>query len=95
MKRLSQKPTDKKIFSCPQCDKRRMIRPVGYVVSLDKKTHKDKTGRDIDLFVDICDTCYNRNYKTYFEPTKADIRKILKTMQEDAKLADQSLEDLL
>lgn len=95
MKRLTQKLVDLKIFDCPQCGKSRMKRPLDYVVSKEKKAFKDRTSSEIELFIDICDTCRANNYKNHFEPTKADIRKVLNAIKEDSKLGDNSLEDLL
>jgi hypothetical protein len=96
MKRLNQKPQDKRVFSCPQCKKYRMTRPLDYVVNETKQEYKTKDKDTIELFVDICESCKARNNRQYFEPSKADIKRILKAMQEDAKLGeDQSLEDLL
>ena len=96
MRRLNQKPKDMKALICPQCNKQRMIRPIDHVADKSKQEYKTKDKSTVDLFVDICRACRDRNNRLYFEPTKADIKRILKTMQEDAKLEEgQSLEDLL
>jgi DNA-directed RNA polymerase subunit RPC12/RpoP len=96
MKRLNRKPQDKRVFSCPQCNKRRLTRPLDHVVSQEKREYKTRDNSTVELFVDICDNCKTRNWQRYFEPTKADIRKVLKTMQEEAELQEnESLEDLL
>ena len=96
MRRISHKPEDKRSFVCPQCDKLRMTRPLDHEVSDERRSYKTKDGGEIELFIDICDNCKRRNMRRYFEPSKADIRRVLKTLSEDAKLAeDQSLEDLL
>lgn len=96
MKRLNQKPQDKRIFQCPQCSKHRLTRPIDHVVDKFKQEYKTKDKGIIELFVDICESCKARNSRLYFEPTKADIKRILKGMQENAELGeDQSLEDLL
>jgi hypothetical protein len=74
----------------------RMTRPLDHEVSQEKRSYKTKDDGDIELFIDICDYCKRRNFRRYFEPSKADIRRVLKTLKEDAELADdQSLEDLL
>jgi hypothetical protein len=66
------------------------------VVDKSKQEYKTKDKETVELFVDICEPCKGRNSRLYFEPTKADIQRILKTMQENAELGeDQSLEDLL
>jgi hypothetical protein len=72
-----------------------MTRDIDHEVSDVKQSYKTKDNTDVELFVDICDWCKQRNFHKYFEPTKADIRKILKTMKDDADLGDNSLEDLL
>jgi len=96
MKRLNQKPQDKRIFQCPQCNKYRLTRPLNHVVDKSKQEYKTKDKETVELFVDVCESCKGRNSRLYFEPTKADIQRILKTMQENAELGeDQSLEDLL
>lgn len=95
MKRSFGSSQDLKIFDCPQCNKRRLKRPLNHVVSNDQKPYKDRNGNDVVLFTDICEFCHRKNYKSYFEPSKSDIRKVIKTMQEQATLEDQTLEDLL
>lgn len=96
MKRITSKPIDLRAFTCPQCDKMRMTRPLDHVVSKEVRSYKAKNGKDVELLIDVCDHCRAKNTRTFFEPSKADIRLVLKTMQEQAKLAeDQSLEDLL
>ncbi len=96
MKRLGGKPIDVMRCTCPQCGKPRMTRPLAHVVSQEKKKYKTRTGEEIELFFDICDNCARRNNRNYFEPTKADLRKIMQSVKENKKLPeDKSLEDLL
>jgi len=96
MRRLNRKSEDKRVFTCPQCEKHRMTRPIAHVVSDEKHPYKTKTGEEREFFIDICDPCKRRNFRRHFEPSREDIRKVLKTLSEDATLADdQSLEDLL
>lgn len=96
MKRSSQKPVDKRLYSCPQCDKQRLLRPLGHVISTETQEFKKRDGSSIALMVDICDPCIAKNYRDYFEPTRTDVRKILKAMNDDAQASpDVSLEDLL
>ena len=96
MRRVNSKPVDRKVFTCPQCGKQRMIRDLDHKVSLDKQTYKTKDGGEVELFVDTCDNCRERNFKRYFEPSKADIRKVLKKLHENEEIGeDQSLEELL
>lgn len=96
MKRLNSKPKDKRSYTCPQCNKRRMTRDLDHEVSDEQQEYKSKDGSTIKLFIDICDFCKTRNYQHHFEPTKADVRRILKAMQNDAKLSEEeSLEELL
>lgn len=87
---------DKKIFACPQCGKPRMSRPLDHKVIQEKQEFKTRDGSSVSLFVDTCDGCIGRNYRKYFEPTKTDIRKVLKAMNDDATASgDVSLEELL
>lgn len=89
-------PVDKKVFSCPQCGKSRMTRPMDHKVSQDKQEFKTRDGTSVSLFTDTCDPCIAKNYRTYFEPTKTDIRKVLKAMNDEAAASgDVSLEELL
>lgn len=96
MRRLNSRPKDKRTHSCPQCGKQRMTRDLDHEVTDQKQEYKTKDGSTIELFIDICEFCKARNYQRYFEPTKADIRRVLKAMQEDAELGEEeSLEELL
>jgi hypothetical protein len=96
MKRFGGRPVDKKIFTCPQCKKLRMSRVMDHKVSTEQKEFKTRDGSTVSLFVDVCDPCIARNYRKYFEPTRSDIRKVLKAMNEEAATVDDvSLEELL
>lgn len=96
MKRLGGKPQDVKRCTCPQCGKPRMTRPLAHVVNKDKKKYKTRTGEEIELMFDICESCARRNYRDYFEPTKADLRRIMQSVKESKQVPeDTSLEDLL
>lgn len=89
-------PVDKKVFTCPQCSRARMSRPMGHVASHDKQEFKTRDGATVSLFVDTCDYCVAKNYRQYFEPTRSDIRKVLKAMNDEATTSsDVSLEELL
>jgi len=87
-----ERPQDNKVFTCPQCDKHRMVRPIGHVVSLKTTEFKTRDGSPINLLEDICSSCIGKNYRKYFEPTRSDVRKVLKAMNDEA---DVSLEELL
>lgn len=90
------KTVDMKAFTCPQCLRTAMTRTLGHVVSQEKVEHKTRDNSSISLFVDICDKCQGKNYRKYFEPTRTDIRKVLKAMNDTAKeTPEESLEDLL
>lgn len=96
MKRLNIKPVDSKTFICPQCGKPRMSRPLDHKVSLEKKSFKIKNEQEIELLIDICDFCLAKNYRAYFEPTKTDIKKLLKAIHEEQPAdSEKSLEDLV
>lgn len=96
MRRLNGKPKDRRTHSCPQCGKQRMTRDLDHELTLEKQEYKAKDGTTIKLFIDICEFCKTRNWRKHFEPTKSDVRRVLKTMQDDAELGEEeSLEDLL
>lgn len=96
MRRLNNKPVDMRVFECPQCHKTRMVRPLDHKVSTETREYKAKDGQTVTLLIDVCDHCKTRNFKQYFEPTKADIRRVIKAIQSEAALPEnQSLEDLL
>lgn len=96
MKRFKPTPVDKRMMVCPQCGKQRMSRPLGHVVSQEKQEFKTRDGSSVSLLIDTCDNCVGRNYRQYFEPTRSDIRKVLKAMNDEAQASpDVSLEELL
>lgn len=81
-------------FTCPQCNKHRMTRPHDHAVNIEQKTYETHNGSHVDLLVDICDFCIIKNKIKYFEPSQADIRKVLQAMKE-GKPSDVSLEEML
>jgi hypothetical protein len=96
MRRINSKPVDKRAFTCPQCDKPRLIRSLDYSPNLEKQDYKTRDGSQVELFVDICENCKVRNWKRYFEPSKSDLKRVIKSIHEDVDLeGDESLEDLL
>jgi len=96
MRRLNNKPVDMRAFECPQCHKSRMIRPPDHKVGTETREYKTRDGQTVTLLIDVCDHCRARNFKRYFEPTKADVRRVIKAIQSEAKLPEnQSLEELL
>jgi hypothetical protein len=81
-------------FICPQCKKQRLLRPHNHVVSLEKKAYKTPSGGSVELLIDICTNCFQRNKRQYFDSTPEDIRKVLKAMKDGTK-SDVSLEEML
>lgn len=95
MRRFNPKPVDKKMFTCPQCSGG-MSRPLTHVVSQEKQEFKTRDGSPVSLLIDICEKCIGKNYRKFFEPTRTDVRKVLKAMNDEAQASpDISLEDLL
>jgi len=83
-------------FECPQCSKHRMTRPHDHIVSREQKPYDTYSGETIELYSDVCDFCMRRNQAKYFEPSQADLKKVLKAMQQTGELEEgQSLEDIL
>ena len=65
---------DTKTFTCPQCQKYRLIRPLDHQVSIEKKKYKISDDQEIELLIDICNWCKERNFKKYFQKTKINKR---------------------
>ena len=86
---------DMRAYWCPQCKKQRLVRPLNHVVSLEEREYKTKNGTAIKLLVDICDHCRANNHKKFFEPSRADVKRLIKAIQEESPLKDESLEELL
>lgn len=95
MKRLGGKPVDMRTFECPQCKKLRMVRLPTHVVSTETREYKSRDGSAVTLLIDVCDHCRAKNYRKYFEPSQADVRRIIKAIKEEKQIEGQSLEDLL
>lgn len=97
MKRLNSNPPARarRVFYCPQCNKQRMTRDADHVVSSSTQVYTDKNNTEIELLTDICSFCEQANYKRYFEPTRADLKRVLKAIQEEGNIGEDSLEDLL
>jgi len=97
VRRLTSKTVDKKTFKCPQCGEYRMLRPIDFEYSLEKQEYKTRDGSSVSLHVNTCDKCQRKNFKLYFEPSKADIRRVLKGLHDTStKLEEgESLEELL
>ena len=94
MKKTHQQPVSKRAFFCPQCGKQRLLRPLDHKVSFAKQKYTDKNKQGIELHEDICEYCKIKNSRIHFEPTKADIKKVLKALKDEGK-TEESLEDLL
>ena len=82
-------------FTCPECGKRRLIRPEGHIVS-DKKIKKElSSGKIIEHFYDICARCVDRLTALYYTPPKSDVKKVLQALDSGQSLGDKSIEELL
>lgn len=96
MKRITGTSARRRAVFCPQCNKQRMYRSLDHEVSLEKQDYEARDGSTVTLHTDICQFCKERNWTRYFEPSRTDIRRVLKGMHKDAELEDnESLEDLL
>jgi hypothetical protein len=84
---------------CPQCDKQRLLKPLDKEVSYNKEEFETRDGSKVSLFTDICEYCQVRNFRKYFEPTKADAKKVMKALKEategDNPQDETSLEEML
>lgn len=86
--------TDYKSFWCPSCEKPLLKKKFGEKPSLEKQKFKDRNGNELELFVDICDKCKKRLYRKHFEPTEAQIKDVLKALQNEQP-TEKSLEEML
>lgn len=84
------------VFKCPQCNKRRMQRPVGHKPTLERKTASAADGSDVEHYIDICGFCVAKLSKKLYEPSKKELKKVLKALHTPgADLGEESLEELL
>lgn len=92
-------PKDKiftqRVYVCPNCGKHRMIRPKGHVVPHETREVETPSGKMVEIPIDVCDTCQRRIVRKYFQPTKQDVKKVIKAVKEQKDLGDKSLEDIL
>lgn len=80
---------------CPECDKKRMLRPEGHKVS-DRKIKKElSSGKTIEHFYDICDKCVKRLTRLYYTPSPSDAKKVLQALDSGGSVGDKSIEELL
>ena len=91
MKRLNNKTNDCRVFVCPQCNKRRMTRPLDHVVNKEKQVYDAYGDKQVELYADICKNCITKNQRLHFEPSQAELKDIINKMHED----DTSIEHLL
>jgi hypothetical protein len=74
----------------------RMVRPHDYEVSDEMREINTPNGDTISIPKDICVYCEARIVKKHFQTKKADVKKVLKSLDEQTPVdEDQSLEDLL
>ena len=80
---------------CPECNKKKMLRPEGHVVS-DRKIKKElSSGKTIEHFYDICDKCVKRLTRLYYTPPSSDAKKVLQALDSGGSIGDKSIEELL
>jgi len=80
---------------CPQCSKKRMIRPEGHVIS-DRKIQKElPSGETVEHFYDICASCIKKLTALYYTIKKGDAKKVLQALDDGGSLGDKSIEELL
>ena len=80
-------------FWCPQCDKQKLFKPIGHVVSKEKIFYETRDGGKVELFADICDGCRLKNFNKYFKPNESNPKKVLDAMQSNKSV--DSLEEIL
>ena len=85
-------------YECPNCFKRRMLRPLDHKVSDFKMKKELPDGSTIEHLVDVCDACLRRISKKYYKTDdKRDAQKVLDALKElnVEALGDKSLEDIV
>jgi hypothetical protein len=82
-------------FECPQCQKRRLYRPLDFKSNSEKTEHELPTGEKISFFKDLCDFCQRKLYIKYFAPKKADAQKVLSALENERAIGEKSLEEML
>jgi hypothetical protein len=70
--------------------------PHGEKQNKEKREFELPDGSKVELFAEVCPFCIRKYYKKYWEPKKTDVKKIMKALQEQHELPeDTSLEELL
>ena len=84
-----------RLFECPRCRKRRMMRPKGHVVNCEEKEFKLPGDVTVKHHTDVCQACFDRIVKEFYTPKDKDLKKILKDIHDPKALEDKSLEEIL
>jgi len=89
-------PTFKYIY-CPDCNKKRSVRPIDYVPSDGTAKAILENGQEIEYKLDACDICLQRQIRSvYKKTTPEDIKKVLQALQNEEPLPEgKSIEELL
>jgi len=96
MKNFGADKVSKRAHYCPACNKPRLILPIDEEPSKEKRKFDLPNGEKIELFEMVCPFCVRKYYRKYWEPKKADVRKIMRALSEEHELPeDTSLEELL
>ena len=96
MKINNGKTTTKRMHYCPACNKPRLKLPIGQEPNKSKGEFDLPDGEKVELFVQVCEFCVQKYYKKYWQPKKADAKKVLQALELDRELPeDTSLEELL
>lgn len=85
-----------KLFNCPRCKKRRLIRPLNHIVNCEEQELTLESGRKVKHFIDVCVACQNVILKDIYTPSDK-LKDVLKAMHDpaNADLQGKSLEELL
>lgn len=96
MKNFGADKVSKRAHYCPACNKPRLILPLDEEPSKKKREFKLPNDDTVELFEMVCSYCVHRYYKKYWEPKRADVKKIMRALAEEHALPeDTSLEELL
>lgn len=81
------------LMECPNCGKRRMQRPLGHKVTLNKYLSPDKQE---ERYIDVCHICQLRYYQKDQEYKNTKVKIAKKAMEKGESIPDgASLEDAL
>lgn len=86
-----------KYINCPDCCKRRSMKPVEYIATNKMEKVTLQNGQEFEYNVDSCAFCLEKQVrKAYKVTTVDDVKKVLKALQNEEPIPEgKSIEELL